>query len=522
MAVHPEPCFDDFDRARFAFEEALQLWHQNTDAVEGLEETKLKYAQYAYDQQVYARGIDLLDRANDTHRPMLAKLDKALQDQRDAEQKSKIQKRINVALVVAVAVGAILWGIDRTSKEAKANRNEKTAIANKKDAVAHAVVAINSTLQAKGDVILRGMSEIIAEEQKDRADLGQLNALESELEAINERSKAEDSKEDAERSSYRYEIGQASDEIRRNAFDMAEEILGGHEEVDAVRAAARGWEWGYLHQLTRNRAFPFSFDGLERVESVAMSKDQRWIAAGSRGSAKKQLHFWRRIAGEWLPLRIEHGSSVQAVAISSDGTLAASASELGVRVWRLPKGDGDVEIRHYTDLPMPGVNGSALSLSFKGSQSLLAGTDTGHVLIWDMNQIGQNPKSWKVSEKPVRTARFSPMEDQPWIVTAGDDGRVAVWNVEKTTASQDWHPEHRQPVYAAEFSPDGNQIVSGGRDRRLLVWRFNQEDDVRQERLQESMDRLEKEDYASKRQARKSAGIRRPFDRSRSHQPSSD
>ena len=96
--------FDSYDRARFAFQEAIDLWDQNQQAEDGLSRTSLAYAQFALETKNYARGIDLLDKNNPSHRDLLNRL---LAAHRRQDEKDRMRRFLIGAVAVAVAIIAV-------------------------------------------------------------------------------------------------------------------------------------------------------------------------------------------------------------------------------------------------------------------------------------------------------------------------------------------------------------------------------------------------------------------------------
>ena len=98
-----------YSRSVFGFEEALNLWAGNQAAQNGLQQSRLSYANCAETQGDYDLGLSLLDMKNPEHKQNIARLQQARQE-RDARQvRLKKMKRgligaaISVFLIVALA-----------------------------------------------------------------------------------------------------------------------------------------------------------------------------------------------------------------------------------------------------------------------------------------------------------------------------------------------------------------------------------------------------------------------------------
>jgi WD40 repeat protein len=96
-----------------------------------------------------------------------------------------------------------------------------------------------------------------------------------------------------------------------------------------------------------------------------------------------------------------------------------------------------------------------------------------------------NSKRWSAMDQrvhtlvghtdPVWTVDFSP--DSSLLVSAGWDGTARIWDVQTGAQLRVLtHPE-KKSMYWAEFSPDGETIVTGSElDDRVYLWRVDLND----------------------------------------------
>ncbi len=484
--------FDDFDRARFAFGEALQIWPGNKVAQLKLGETVTNYAQYAYDEGAYARGIALLSETEPSHRPLLNKLKAA---KRRTKNAAFLLRGALAALFIGGAVFStflyLAWSdanlqrqvADRNAKDASrsaelAEKNEKSAIENEKKALEQEKIANENAKRAREQENIAIENAKIALEQEKIAKRNAAKALEQESLAKQNAERATENARAAEVASYASEIGLAAEELRRNSFDRVAEILDSQAK-SASKSPLRNWEWRYLNGLTESGSASLD-DGGEpihgRIESVTSSPDGNWIAAGTDVG---DVYVWN-LGRSPRPLRIAYGDHVYAVAISPDGSKLYAAgrsngSEHAVKVWQLPLTGGDAAATTLTTLPAAVVS---LDLSSDGS-NVLIGTHNG---LWGLiPAIGGVAKTVPVTAQEqastVWSVRFSP--DDQWIATACEDGTVRIWSAKMAPTEDGSIREairfegHEGAVYTVDFSPQGDYVVSGGRDRRLLAIPFD-------------------------------------------------
>jgi WD40 repeat protein len=477
--------YEDFAKARFAYDEAIQLWPENAKARSGLAQATVAYAETALRTGNYALGLSLLDRANPSHSELIKKLTAA-------QRKSERNRFMAVASAIAAACFLIL-GIAVSSIFAVRESNQKRIAEGLRDqaeneaerarlAEGKAVAARNDALAAKEAETQAKNDALAAKEAEEQAKNAALTAKEAETAAKEAALAAKEAetvaKTQAQVASYRSEIGLAAEEVQRNAFDVARSILA-KQAANDTQAALRNWEWGHLMHLAKDPSIAkFEINGMPRIEAVVMSPDQRWVAAGTDDG---EVHVWWNPGEEKpalpLPSRSkEHTGPVAALALSSEHRALVTAGEIAgddeearsvVKFWELPTGDPGQGLKTIGTPLEYASRILSVALSPDGQTVLTSAADSTAQL-WSRSGSAQPLRRFSGHlSGPVWQASFSP--DGSRIVTAGDDGSVRVWDARTGEALRKFEG-HRGPVYTAAFSPDGKYVVSGGRDRRLLVW----------------------------------------------------
>lgn len=213
------------------------------------------------------------------------------------------------------------------------------------------------------------------------------------------------------------------------------------------------------------------------VYSVAFSPDSQVLAVCGklRGATNKTIMLWNVATGTWSDKSlVTNGAQV---VFSSDGKYLASPSRDQILVWNMPDPVPDQAIVLQADgmLQADGrkqpvtVNRVAFSPNVE-PLTLAAGGPDQIVRLWDIatrsvkselrREVGKD-------ENQIYSLAFSP--DGNKLASGWKDKKIIVWNLD--------HPDtpetltgHSAPVFALAFSPDGKTLVSGGTDRTIQKW----------------------------------------------------
>jgi WD40 repeat protein len=157
-----------------------------------------------------------------------------------------------------------------------------------------------------------------------------------------------------------------------------------------------------------------------------------------------------------------HPDAVQAVALSSDGRLLATADANTATVW-------DLATRTPAGRPTHVYTGIIdLAISPDG-RTLAIGDSQGQVTLAD---VASATVEWPPLQQPgpvrgVSDLGFSP--DGTILAVAADSGEVLLWRVADRSVLHRL-PADRADAFALGFTPDGRTLATGGNDGKVLLW----------------------------------------------------
>jgi WD40 repeat protein len=216
--------------------------------------------------------------------------------------------------------------------------------------------------------------------------------------------------------------------------------------------------------------FPKEFVGHTHfVVSCAFSPDGRYLISGSYD---KTIRFWELSSSRSTPAGEHHDARARSCTYSPDGkTIASSGDDRSVRLWNADTGASIKTIKNHAELEVEDC-----AFSPDGKQIVSAGWDstlkitniasgeTIHTL------SGHEGSGYAIDGRlilgAVHTCDFSPLGDR--IVSGGRDKTIRIWDVR--TGSQLHALEgHNGSVQDCEYSPDARLIASVGGDN-LILW----------------------------------------------------
>jgi guanine nucleotide-binding protein subunit beta-2-like 1 protein len=190
------------------------------------------------------------------------------------------------------------------------------------------------------------------------------------------------------------------------------------------------------------------------------------IISASRDKSVIKWQLTREESNYGQPLRSLRGHShfVQDVVISSDGQFALSGSWDGtLRLWDLNTGN--------TTRRFVGHTKDVLSVAFSvDNRQIVSGSRDKTIKLW--NTLGEC--KYTIGEPEGHTewvscVRFSPVTNNPIIVSCGWDKLVKVWNLTNCKLRSNLYG-HTGYINCVTLSPDGSLCASGGKDGVAMLW----------------------------------------------------
>ncbi|OMJ18011.1 Transcriptional repressor tup12 [Smittium culicis] len=213
-----------------------------------------------------------------------------------------------------------------------------------------------------------------------------------------------------------------------------------------------------------------TFDHDSVVCCVKFSHDGEMLATGCNHTTQ----IWDVETGQIISVLIDKSVTktedlyIRAVCFSPDDKyLVTGAEDNNIRVWDVQK----KTIKHI----LKGHEQDIYSLDFSpDGKTILSGSGDKTVRLWDL-ELGEKLHIFSIDDMGpkdagVTSVAFSP--DGRLVAAASLDKMIRIWDA---TSGQflERVDGHKDSVYAVAFSPDGRFLLSGSLDKSLKIWQLN-------------------------------------------------
>ena len=194
------------------------------------------------------------------------------------------------------------------------------------------------------------------------------------------------------------------------------------------------------------------------IAAIAWDKPGRELAAASTGA----ITVHRIEPPQFSAREYPHAAACLTAAFSPNGKVLASGMQDGtVHFWWLTTGK---------DSQMRGYPSKVTLTEWSANGRYLATAAAAEVIVWDFS--GKGPEGSAPLELSGHTDRVTHLAFQPngpWLLSAGRDWRLTLWQPGKEKQAVDAHLTGGE-ITAVRWSPDGKRVAVGEAKGRLTIY----------------------------------------------------
>jgi WD40 repeat protein len=237
---------------------------------------------------------------------------------------------------------------------------------------------------------------------------------------------------------------------------------------DGTRLASASWDNTVMVWDAETGERLLTFEGHpDAVESVAWlpGRDATLVSSSYGGAAI----VWDAETGRQLGALEGHTGAVIGMAWSPDGSMLASGSVEGVRVWAVHDRDSAEAAALLRTLlrTLEGhTNVSSVAWSPDGTRLASALWDDKLAIVWDV-ETGEQVLTLQGHTDEVLSVTWSP--DGSELASGSADQTVIVWDAETGEQLRSL-VGHEDAVTGVAWSPDGSKLASSSYDQTVIVW----------------------------------------------------
>ncbi len=521
--------YEEYSRASHGFEQAIKLWDGNREAQEGLAQTKLLYAEDAYEKGDFDLGLSLLDERTNDHSALIKKLRAGM---RLRGRRKKLVRGLLVATAAMLAfilIGGSLAYRDVSNQRTVAQKEKQHADAARSAAEVARGIAEEKKIeaelrtteaeQARADALVaeQEAKKSAADEkvQREKAQAAEAKARTAEADAKSERDRANRNADQARQNAIiaaenaekekqqrliaqqatrraEYEefvskIGLAKARIEQREFSDARFILKELRSTLESRGQDVGWEWRWLWNQANQSASAVTAPAAPA--DLSISPSGRHAVTTLADGTISMIRLSERGVIEAFDRVRRPGLRSSAAAISADqGWIAVGTfdGEGVIELWRseladLAAGQPAVKLRKVGQLKgLREPLGRVRDLKFTRDGLLISASDDRTARVWDPHSQTELAVCWHIAPVVQVDAVGGGSRLQLAAVVSDDTtGKVVIWDL--TNDGAGWSTrrsgdflEHRSPVASVALSPDGSAAASGDTDGNVLLWKPNE------------------------------------------------
>ena len=245
---------------------------------------------------------------------------------------------------------------------------------------------------------------------------------------------------------------------------------------DGSQLAVGRYQWVQLWDLNKRTVIRDLEPHSDAVRCLKFARDGKSLYAGGGLPAQNgELHVWNLESGEQIQVVDCHADTIEAVAVSADGSRVFTASmDEQVSVVALDSGDIERTLTQHID--------RVFGIDFRtdGKYFVTGGKDKT-VKVWNA-QTFEVLVNFDQNDAAVYSVAFAPGDNM--IVSGSADTVLRSWRVTESVAESGKletqgalvrvYNGHQGAVYAIDCGARNNQVivVSGSADKSVIVWDF--------------------------------------------------
>lgn len=156
---------------------------------------------------------------------------------------------------------------------------------------------------------------------------------------------------------------------------------------------------------------------------------------------------------------------VTAITMTNDGSRIVSGGSDGqVRVWQITPSAQTL----VASMKQHKATINSIDIKKDNSECITA-SDDGSCIVWDLERFARNNIMY--AQTYFKQARY--LNDESQILTCGSDKQITYWDAYDCTAIREMPESEPNEISALDLSPDGKCFVTGGFDKHVNLWHYD-------------------------------------------------